>query len=157
MRRRRQAREKQQSVVARLVQRAPGFIRDPRAMQRAAAPHGKRIGHAARIDARRSFPRGPLSDDPRSREWGLLFSRLWITAFGNAFEQRRRQIALARIRQHRQDDGARRRFRGDLRGRGERAARGDAAEDAFAARQRAGSFDRFDVRDRQQAMRRLRD
>ena len=93
-----------------------------------------------------------LGDHRWSREWELLFSRLWITAFGNAFEERSRKIALARIRQHRQDDRSCRRFRSDLRGRGERAARRNTAEDAFAACQGACSFDRFDICDRQQAV-----
>src|SRR5580698_6484738 len=99
---------------------------------------------SARNVARQLSPPGPTLDDrPWSREWGLLFSRLWIAAFGNAFEQGSGEITLGCIGQHREDHRPSRRFRGDLQGRGERSARGDAAENAFATRKGARCLDCF--------------
>src|SRR5690349_3214839 len=64
-------------------------------------------------------------------------SRLRIVTFVDAFEQRGREIALARVRQHSENDRARRRFFRNLASGRERAARGNAAENAFALRKRA--------------------
>src|SRR5689334_18358547 len=90
---------------------------------------------------RASILRGPAGTPDESADFGAGVrrsalmdergaSRLRIVALVDAFEQRGRQITFARIRKHREDDRARRRFGRDLASGRERAARGDAAEDA---------------------------
>src|SRR5580658_1987511 len=66
----------------------------------------------------------------------------------HALEERRRQVALAGVGEHRQDDAAFRRFGRDFERSGERAAGRDPAEDALALREIARAADRLVVRDR---------
>ena len=79
----------------------------------------------------------------RARDLRLLLRHLG----GNVGEKRRRQIALSRIRQHGEDGRALRRVLRHLERASHGAARRDADEDAFLARQLAAVAQRVGVRD----------
>src|SRR3984893_16273397 len=71
--------------------------------------------------------------------------RLRIAALADPFEQHRGQVALARGRKHAEKHRALESLGGDFESRGKRRARGDAAENAFAANEGARGFHRLRV------------
>src|SRR6185369_17925322 len=79
--------------------------------------------------------------DGWERVWKVRSDR--VRAGFHALEQRRRQVALAGVGQHRDDDTPLGRLRRDLERGGEGAARRDPAEDALPVAQvaRAGDGD----------------
>src|SRR2546421_649689 len=85
----------------RIVSKPAGF--HPRSALHEALhrPTWKKDRAGARTCAHPPCRRVPRLDGARPRAWMMLVSRLWITAFGNAFEQHRREVTLARVGQHR--------------------------------------------------------
>src|SRR6185312_15726748 len=88
---------------------------------------------------------------PSANAPGMAELRL-VRAFVDAFKEEGAQVALARVRQHSEDDRTFRRVLRYFKRRGESGARGHAAEDAFLLRQRLRVIARDDVLDRDVAV-----
>src|ERR1700727_2496694 len=93
-------------------------------------------------------------EEAAPRAWDGAWGRPWkmrldcVRPGFHALEERRRQVALAGVGEHRENDAAAGSLGRDFERSGERAAGRDPAEDALALREIARAADRLVVRDR---------